>query len=134
MKFRSFALFAASLTIIIAASALGCGSSNGGKRVILSLALQPAFANATTGSDTQFTATGTFNKPPSPVKVTPLVWIETASDGLHAGSGIAVVGQSGLAHCNASGTTWISANAATGGLNKYGDPRLVWGTAQLNCP
>jgi hypothetical protein len=63
-----------------------------------------------------------------------MMWVETALDGLHGGTGIAAVDQSGLAHCNRSGTTWITATALSGALNRFGDPALVRGTAQLNCP
>ena len=55
-------------------------------------------------------------------------------DGNNGGTGIAAVDQSGLAHCNGSGTTWITATALSGALNRFGDPALVRGTAQLNCP
>jgi hypothetical protein len=113
--------------------AVSCGSGDNGKRQMLSLALDPAVANPAPGANVQFTAIGTFNKPPSPDKVNPMPWLETAVDGLHGGTGIATVDQSGLAHCNATGTTWITATALSGVLNGF-DPALVRGTAQMNCP
>ena len=101
---------------------------------MLSLTLQPAFAAPAAGADVHFNATGIFDKPASPAKVNPMVWAETALDGLHAGTGVAAADQSGLAHCNRSGTTWITATALSGALNRFGDPALGRGTAQLNCP
>jgi len=62
------------------------------------------------------------------------MWLETASDGWHQAPGLASVSQSGIAHCTGSGTTWITAVMSSGALNTAGDPVLVRGTAQLNCP
>ena len=131
MRFRAIGV---SLLIPLVLLAASCGSSGANKRTMSSMALQPAVASPVAGADVQFSATGVFNKPPSPDRVTPLVWVETAADGLHQGAGIASVNQSGIAHCSGSGTTWITATAATGALNMYGDPALLRGTAQLNCP
>ena len=131
MTLRPFALSA--LLLVAIALAVSCGGGNNGRLQMLSLAVDPAVANPAAGANVQFTAIGTFNKPPSPAKVTPMTWLETAVDGLHGGTGIATVDQSGLAHCNGSGTSWITATALSGALNN-GDPALVRGTAQLNCP
>ena len=59
--------------------------------------------------------------------------VETALDGLHGGIRIAV-DQYGLAQRNSPGTIWVTATALIGALNRFGDPALVRGTAQLNCP
>jgi hypothetical protein len=131
MTLRFFTLFYVLIAIPLAIS---CGSGNNNKRQILSLAVKPAIANPAPGATVQFTATGNFNVPHSPDKVTPLSWLETAQDSWHGGTGIATVDQSGLAHCIGTGTTWVTAEALSGVLNKYGDPALVRGTAQLNCP
>jgi hypothetical protein len=60
--------------------------------------------------------------------------VETALDGLYGGIRIAAVDQSALSQCNRSGTIWVKATALIGVLNRFGDPALVRGTAQLNCP
>ena len=131
MTLRSFTL--PGMLLIAIPLAVSCGSGDNGKRQMLSLALDPAVANPASDANVQFTAIGTFNKPPSPDKVNPMTWLETAVDGLHGGTGIATVDQSGLAHCIATGTTWITATALSGALNGF-DPALVRGTAQMNCP
>ena len=131
MTLRTFALWG--LFLIAIPLAVSCGSGNNGRRQMLSLAVDPAVANPAAGANVQFTAIGTFNKPPSPIEVTPTIWAETAVDGLHGGTGIATVDQSGLAQCHGSGTSWITATSMSGALNDY-DPALVRGTAQLNCP
>jgi hypothetical protein len=133
MTLRPFIL--SGMLLVAIPLAVSCGSGNSGMRQMLSLAVDPAVANPAPGANAQFTAIGTFNKPPSPETVNPMMWLETAPDGLHGGAGIAAVGdQSGLAHCNRSGTTWITATALNGALTRSGDPALVRGTAQLNCP
>lgn len=131
MTSRLFTLFYVLIAILLD---INCGSGNNDKRQILSLVVEPAIANPAPGATVKFTATGRFNIPPSSDKVTPLSWLETAQDSWHGGTGIAAVDQSGLAHCTGTGTTWITAEALSGVLNKYGDPVLVRGTAQLNCP
>ena len=131
MKLGRFTISAVLIMLVLAVS---CGGGSIDRREMLSLTLQPAFVTPTVEADVQFNATGIFNKPLSPDKVNPMMWVETALDGLHGGTGIAAVDQSGLAHCNRSGTTWITATAMSGALNKFGDPALVRGTAQLNCP
>jgi hypothetical protein len=131
MTLRPFTLWGVFLIAI--PLSLSCGSGNNGRRQMLSLAVDPAVANPTAGSNVQFTAIGTFNKPPSSAEVAPMMWLETAADGLRVGPGIATVDQSGLAHCNGSGASWITATALSGALNDY-DPALVRGTGKLNCP
>jgi hypothetical protein len=126
--------FAAISVLVILALTISCGGTRMEPRQMVALNLQPASATPASGVDVQFSATGSFNKPPTPVRVNPIVWIETAADGLLAGNGVAVVDQSGLAHCNRTGRTWITATAYTGTLNQYRDPALVRGTAQLECP
>jgi hypothetical protein len=132
MTLRPFTL--SGMLLIAIPLAVSCGSGDNGRRQMLSLAVHPAVANPAPGTNVQFTAIGTFNKPPSPETVNPMMWLETAPDGLHGGTGTATVDQSGLAHCNGSGTTWITATAPSGALTRSGDPALVRGTAQLNCP
>jgi hypothetical protein len=131
MTLRPFTLCVVFLVAI--PLAVSCGSGKNGSRQMLSLAVHPVVANPTAGANVQFTAIGAFNKAPSPAAVAPMMWQETAVDGLHGGTGIATVDQSGLAHCNGSGTSWVTATALSGALNDY-DPALVRGTAQLNCP
>lgn len=132
MTLRPFTL--SGMLLIAIPLAVSCGSANNGRRQMLSLALHPAVANPAPGANVQFTAIGTFNKPPSPNNVNPMMWLETAQDGLHGGTGVAAVDQSGLAQCNRSGTTWITATALSGALTRSGDLALVRGTAQLTCP
>lgn len=124
--------------LIVAALAISCGTTGNSRRMIQSLAIEPAVATPSTGTDVQFKAIGVFTKPPSPGTVTlqewNLQWLETAADGLHDGNKTVTVDQSGLAHCSSSGTSWVTGTAMTGGLNKYGDPALIRATAKINCP
>jgi hypothetical protein len=135
MKPKSYTTFASLL--IVATLTIGCGTGSD-KRQIRSLSIEPAVATPSPGADVQLTAIGIFTKPPSPEPVTSpewnLQWLETAADGLHEGSKTATVNPSGLAHCNASGATWITGTALTGGLNRYGDLALIRATARINCP
>jgi len=126
--------FTISAVLIMLVLAVNCGGGSIERREMLSLTLQPAFAAPAAGADVHFNAAGIFDKPRSPAKVNPLIRAETALDGLRAGTGVAAVDQSGLAHCNRSGKNWITATALSGALNRFGDPALVRGTAQLNCP
>jgi hypothetical protein len=112
----------------------GCGSNS--NRVLESMTITPAAANAAASAGkVQFKASGTFSKPPSPDVVTfiaPYSGSWTISN-----PAVATISQSGLAQCvpGASGTVDViavaSANAASGSA-MTGIARQA--TAKLTCP
>jgi len=132
-----------SLLLTLSLVALGCGSS----RNLQSVAISPATANAQNFPNGQvaFTATGTFNKPPSPQKLTgmDITWCVGTTAGTCPGN-IAVgatVDQNGVASCLtvAPGTpskTWlVMAGKAISSMNPDGGSQMtVFGSAQLTCP
>jgi hypothetical protein len=69
-----YRIFAAIFLAAVALQALGCGSGSmmNSNRVLQSMTISPAAADAQNFANgrVQFTATGTFNKPPSPQQVT----------------------------------------------------------------
>ncbi len=116
--------------------ALGCGGmSNDNPRVLQSINVTPATADALNfpNGQVQFGATGNFSAPPTPV--TPLTLSGWASSDIT----IATVDfNSGVAHCvpGATGVATIRASAPKGGpdMPTPGTGVLISGTAQLNCP
>src|SRR5438105_11161937 len=101
---------------MVAMEYVGC-SAMSSNRVLQSMVITPSNATAQSG-EVQFTATGTFSKPPSPSAV-PFVDPYSGSwaiSNLH----VATISQSGLARCvgGASGTVTVTAiassNSATG--------------------
>jgi hypothetical protein len=113
---------------------VGCGTS----RELQSVALSPASA---VGHAT-FTATGTFNRKPSPVQLTnkDLTWCAGSSTGMCIGNinpGI-TIDQNGSAQCAPSftGTVTVLAGTPSSAMtNPDGGSQLkVFGTAQLTCP
>jgi hypothetical protein len=118
---------------------LGCGND----RRLQSVALTPAVADAKNfpNGQVQITATGTFSKPPSPVKLTSadISWCVGTSMGSCAGNIAtgASVDQNGLAQCVSgfTGTATILAGKATPSMiPDIGSQMTVFGTAQLSCP
>ena len=130
--------------VLLAAFALSCGGNSSSDRVLQSITLSPATADARDypGGQVQFTATGFYTT--NPETVTPLIaggWGSCYDNGSTTAISIS---QSGVAQC-ASGavgtfTVWAShspyptgatCNAITacgGGCDE------VSGTAQLTCP
>ncbi len=134
-------LFLLFLLVLAAAITLACGSS--ASHTLQSLSISPAVTNAQNypGGLVQFTATGTYTAPPSPV--TPLAATWGACDLAGSGTSEVSVSANGLAQCasgaagtymvwafdlNATGATCNIINACGGGCGR------VTGTAQLTCP
>ncbi|HZW94375.1 MAG TPA: hypothetical protein VFF64_15600 [Candidatus Eremiobacteraceae bacterium] len=138
---RCTALLAASSLAILALQTLGCGmSSSNSNRILQSMTISPAVADAQDFPDNQvqFTATGTFNEAPSPAQLT-FMAPYTGSWGISSTSAdvIATIDQTGLADCvsGAAGTVTVfalvNANSATGtGMTGV----AVRGVASLTCP
>jgi len=132
------------LLVVIAAITLACGVSP--PRLLESVALSPMLADAQNypGGLVQFTATGTYTKPPSPVVPLSATWGACDSSG-NSTSQVSV-SASGLAQCatgavgtyfvwafdsipvGATGGTTCNFNACGGGCGH------VAGTALLTCP
>ncbi len=122
------------LVAALGAAGNGCGTSS--NRVLESMTVTPAVADAATSAGkVQFKASGTFSKPPSPDVVT-FVAPYSGSWGI-SNSAIATISQSGLAQCvaGASGTVDViaeaSANAAFGSAMTSIARKA---TAKLTCP
>ncbi len=131
--------FAWVLLLLLTLGAFGCGSN----RQLQSVAVTPASADAKNFPNGQvpLTATGTFNKPPSPVKLTSsdIAWCVGTSAGMCNGNiaGGATVDQNGLAQCrlNFAGTVTILAGKGSPPMNPDGGSQLkVFGATQLTCP
>jgi hypothetical protein len=103
----------------------------------------PAVADAKNfpNGQVQFTATGVYNKPPSPVKLTSMdvSWCGGTATGTCAGNinlGVAI-DQNGVAQCLAGfvGTATILAGQGAPGTNPDGGMTLkIFGAARLTCP
>lgn len=128
--FYSAVLFALTLSL------LACGSS--APRHLLSATVAPAAATASSFPNgmVQFTATGTFDRPPSSAMLNPAVW-ELAPSASYPPDAVSIT-TSGVAQCKAGfvGTATVRGGAFRCPDNsKLGVPcALVFGTAQLTCP
>jgi hypothetical protein len=129
------------LLVLAAAITLACGSSPG--RMLESVTLSPTQADAQNfpGGLVQFTATGTYTKPPSPVMPLPASW--GACDASGNSTTQVSVSATGLAQCatGASGIYEVWAfDEILGKVPCYGPTvcgrscGLVTGTALLTCP
>lgn len=121
------------VVVVIAAQAVGCGAMNS-NRVLQSMAITPSNATAQMGQ-MQFTATGTFSKPPSPAPV-PFVDPYSGSWAI-SNLKIATISQSGLAKCisGASGTVTVTAIASSNSATGMGQmSTAVQGSTKLTCP
>ncbi len=139
MPNRNLALALALLTAI-SAIALGCGSGSNPSRLLQSIAVTPATADAKDfpSGQVQFTATGTFSMPPTPEQLTfqtpytgafntdaSMVTVVSTSTGT-----VTVKCLSGV-----SGSTKINATACVhAGGGGTGTCVPVQGNAQLTCP
>lgn len=115
--------------------AAGCGTSDTSSRVLESISVTPATASALSGGQVQFTATGSFSKPPSPPQV---AFVAPYSGGWQTSDpSITTIDEAGMAQCaaGAAGTVTVIAEASA---NKSSGPAAmsvgVRGTAQLTCP
>jgi hypothetical protein len=122
---------------------LSCGSSANSdpNRVLQSITLTPATADAQDypNGQVQFTATGFYNSVPNTVTPLSAGW-GTCSD--NAATTAVTVSQAGVAQC-ASGavgtyTVWAndypSTNVGCNAVNACGGGCMVAGSAQLTCP
>jgi hypothetical protein len=124
------------LLLLIATLVTACGDN----RKLVSVSVAPSQVSAQS-APVQFTATGTFSRPPSPVSpVNGIVWCIGSVDGtcngnINAG---AIVDGMGKATCNPgfSGTVNVLAGTpAMASPNPDGAfPLKVFGTAALACP
>jgi hypothetical protein len=135
-KFRTLLsiLFLAALAL----ETLGCGSSNS-NRVLQSMAITPANADAKdfANGQVQFTATGTFNKVPSPAQVTFQPPYTGTWSLMGAGAAnIATISQAGLAQCipGAAGVVTVSAVASSNSATGPAMSTAVTGSTTLTCP
>jgi hypothetical protein len=130
------------LAILAIAITLACGSS---PRILQSVSLSPPTADAQ-GNPVQFTATGYFNKQPSPVKPMTANWGACYQNQQTTAVSVSA---DGLAQCapGAAGTYTVWAWAERGGDSCGSAPTAipvnpcggagecqVTGTAQLTCP
>jgi hypothetical protein len=121
-------------TLLIAGVELlagGCGTASPSPRLLQSVSVTPATADAHAFSNgqVQFTAVGTYSQPPSPSPLTQPGW--SLSD-----PSIATVSQSGLAQCTAgaSGVVTVRASTPAPCSGTGCTAVLLSGTAQLTCP
>src|SRR5579871_1008745 len=121
-------------TLLIAGIELvagGCGNASAPPRLLQSVSVTPATANAESFSNgqVQFTAEGNYSQPPSPSPITQPGW--SLSD-----PNIATISQSGLAQCNsgASGVVTVRASTPAPCSGTGCTAALLSGTAQLTCP
>ena len=139
---RKYSLSVSFLALLAIAVILACGSSPA--YMLQSISLSPSPADAQ-GSPVQFTATGHFNKQPSPVTLPAPTWgacyqnqrttaVSVSADGLaQCAAGAAgtytvwAVAQRGGNNCGPAGS--VPANPCGGAGSCQ-----VTGTAQLTCP
>ena len=119
----------------------GCGGSmntmNANNRVLLSMSISPASADAQmfTNGLVTFTATGTFSQPPSPAMVTfvaPFSGSWEVSD-----PNMATITPNGMAQClpGANGKVTVQAQASSNSATTPGAMSTAVGaTATLTCP
>jgi len=139
-----YRLYSVGLLLILSLMALSCG----GGRHLQSVTLQPSVATAQNGQ-AQFTATGKFSQPPSPITLNSkdVTWCTgelasapNASPNSCIGNAIpfATVDQNGLATCSPTlhGTGYILAGAGQmSSMNPdAGYQFKVFGYATLTCP
>ncbi len=108
----------------------GCG--NAGPRVLQSISVLPASADAQNfpNHQVQFTALGNYSQPPSPSEITPTGW--SLSD-----PSVATIGQSGLAQCKSGALAVVTVRAFACCAPCSGTgctAAQLLGTAQLSCP
>jgi hypothetical protein len=126
--------------VLLAAFALSCGGNSSSDRVLQSITLSPATADARDypGGQVQFTATGFYTA--NPRTVTPLAagW---GSCFQNAPTSDVTVSSAGMAQCisGAAGTYTVFADDASGSvacnaITACGGGCQVSGNAQLTCP
>jgi hypothetical protein len=124
------------LSTALSIACSGCGANSSPNRVLLSMSITPAVADAATSASrqVQFTATGTFSRPPSPDAV-PFVAPYSGS-WLVSNPKAATITQTGLASCppGGSGIVTVTAVASANSAGPGAMSTAVSGTAKLTCP
>jgi hypothetical protein len=130
------------LLVLAAAITLACGSPSSPERLLQSVTVSPATADAQSypGGEVQFTATGYYNTRPSPV--TPLATYWPACYQGASTTGVLVDQDTGVAQCAAGsvGTytvfteNYSNSHGGCLGTSACGGGCFVTGTAQLTCP
>ena len=118
--------------VLLAAEFAASGCGNGGPRVLQSISVTPASADAQnfTNHQVQFTALGNYSQPPSPSEITPTGW--SLSD-----PRVATIGMSGLAQCKSGALAVVTVRAFACCAPCSGTgctAAQLLGTAQLSCP
>lgn len=118
--------------VLLAVEFAGSGCGNGGPRVLQSISVIPASADAQNfpNHQVQFTALGNYSQPPSPSEITPTGW--SLSD-----PSVATIGQSGLAQCKSGALAVVTVRAFACCAPCSGTgctAAQLSGTAQLSCP
>jgi len=138
-----YVLAALSLSLAFETVACGGAGDSNANRVLQSIGVTPSTADAQNypSGQVQFTATGTFTKPPSPAPV-PFAqpytggWsISNSSSGRN--QSIATINQAGLAQCKpgASGTVTVTAMASNGACHGAQCTSVaIQGSGTLTCP
>jgi hypothetical protein len=112
-------------------SLLASGCGNGSPRLLQSISVSPASADAQSFPDgqVQFTVVGTYSQPPSPSPTTASAWLLLEPN-------IATISQSGVAQCTpgASGVVTVKAITPAPCSGTGCTSALLSGTAQLSCP
>lgn len=129
------------LLLVGVAALLSCGSGMSNTRLLQSIMVMPAAADAQTfpGGMVQFTATGSFSMPPTPARVMNATWCISDANGCMANAG-AMVDANGMAQCNPGfmGMVMVKATASNGAGSQVmmmgPTGVMVSGTAQLTCP
>ena len=124
------------LALVLGPAVNGCGTDMSSRRVLQSMTVTPALADAakSPGGEVQYTATGTFSRSPSPA-VVPFVEPYTGSWTV-SNPAIATISQSGLAQCvpGASGTVDVKAIASANSAGMGAMSIAVTAMAKLTCP
>jgi hypothetical protein len=136
---RSNFLFTGPLVLAATLATLGCGSG----RQLQSVTLVPASADAKDYPNGQIpmTATGAYNKPPSPVLLTSndIVWCVGTTDGNcngNIGSPV-IVDVNGVAQCSVGQTgtaTVLAGKPSSNAVADRGQKLKIFASAQITCP
>ena len=123
---------------LLAISGCGAMSTSSSNRVLESMTISPATADAQTYTNGQvtFTAMGTFSKPPSPAMV-PVPFVTPYSGNwMVSDANIATIDGNGVAKCvsGATGTVNVIAEVSADAADPGQTSVAVSASAQLTCP
>jgi hypothetical protein len=119
---------------------IGCNAMNpnmmNSNRTLMSMSVAPAMANGgdSMNGQVQFTASGTFSRPPSPAPVT---FMAPFSGGWSVSNmDIATINQNGTAQCMHAGMVTVTATASSNSAGSMPGAMsmAVTATATLTCP